>query len=193
MNARWPGLLAGAVLLAGCAQPVSLSSGELACRVGDDGEPANGVVLMAQAVASASWVPCLDAVPLGWHLSEVEVRNGSGRFWLDSDRDGIRAIEVRLSAACDTRDATEIPTDRPDGRRYEQVSQVSPAYVGTRHYVFEGGCLSMLFRLGGDDRAEPLGVASQGIDVVPRADVEAHVRDKSGGRLQLDAAAGGAP
>jgi hypothetical protein len=182
-----------AVLLTGCANSVSLSSDELACSNGDEGGPANGVVLMAQAVPTASHVPCLNAVPLGWHLSDVQVRDGSGRFYLDSDRAGIRAIEVRLSASCDTRDATEIPSDRPDARRFEQVSQVSPAYVGTRHYVFEGGCLTMLFRLGGDDRAEPLGVASQGIDVVPRADVEAHVRDKSGGRLQLDAAARGAP
>jgi hypothetical protein len=182
-----------AVLLAGCSGSVSLSSDELACSNGDEGGPANGVVLMAQAVPTASHVPCLNAVPLGWHLSDVQVRDGSARFWLDSDRDGIRAIEVRLSAACDTRDATEIPTDRPDGRRYEQVSQVSPAYIGTRYYVFDGGCLAMYFRLAGDNRAEPLGVASQGIDVVPRADVEAHVREKSGGRLQLDAAAGGAP
>jgi hypothetical protein len=176
----------GVLVLAGCARPVSLGSGELACRVGDEGEPANGVVLMAQAVASASWVPCLDTIPLGWHLSDVQVRDGSGRFWLDSDRDGVRAIEVALSASCATRNATEIPSDRNGVRRLEQVTELSPGYRGTRFYVFDGGCLSVRFQLAGQDRAEPLAVATQGIDLLRRTDVEQLVHDETGGRLELD-------
>jgi hypothetical protein len=195
VTGRGLGLLAGMVLLAGCGQPVSLGSGELACRSGDEGRPANGVVLMAQAVDSASWVPCLDTVPLGWHLSDVEVRNGSGRFWLDSDRDGVRAIEVALSASCRTRNATEVPSDRDGVRRLERVTELSPGYEGTRFYVFDGGCLSVRFRLGGQDRAEPLAVATEGIDLLRRTDVEQQVRDETGGRLELDpvTAEGGGP
>lgn len=191
-----PGLAAAAVLLSGCVGPVSLGSDELACSTGDEGQPANGVVLLAQAVPAAAQVPCLDTVPLGWHLSDVQVGNGSGRFWLDSDRDGVRAIEVALVASCDTSAVTEIPSDRPEARRFERVRQVSPDYIGTRYYAFDGGgCLTITFRLTGDDRAEPLGVATQGIGVVPRADVEEHVHDRSGGRLELDPAAApeGAP
>jgi hypothetical protein len=184
-----PAAALGVALLAGCALPVSVGSDELACRAGDDGEPASGVVLMAQAVPTASWLPCLDAVPLGWRLSDVEVRNGSGAFWLDSDRDGVRAIETRLTASCDTRGSTEIPSDREGLRRLEQVTQVRPQYVGTRFYVFDGGCLAMSFRLSGDYRAEPLAVATESIDVVRRADVAAHVHEDSGGRLHLDAPA----
>lgn len=187
---RWsPAAALGAVLLAGCALPVSVGGSELACRAGDDGGPASGVVLMAQSVPTASWVPCLDAVPLGWRLSGVEVRNGSGGFWLGSDRDGVRAIETRLTASCDTRGATEIPSDRDGLRRLERVTQVRPEYVGTRFYVFDGGCLSMAFRLSGDYRAEPLAVATESIDVVSRADVADHVHETSGGRLHLDAPA----
>ncbi len=177
--------LAATVVLTGCVQ-AGLGSDELACRAGDRGEPASGVVLMAQAVPSASWLPCLDAVPLGWRLAGVEVRDGSGGFWLDSDRDGVRAIEARLTASCDTRDATEIPSDREGLRRLEQVTQVHPQYVGTRFYVFDGGCLAMVFRLAGDYRAEPLAVATESIDVVRRADVAAYVHEDSGGRLHLD-------
>ncbi len=182
--------LAGA-LLTGCVAPASLGSDELACRAGDDAQPARGVVLMAQAVPSAAWLPCLDAVPLGWSLAGVEVRDGSGGFWLDSDRDGVRAIEARLTASCDTRDATEIPSDREGMRRLEQVTQVHPEYVGTRYYVFDGGCLAMVFRLAGDYRAEPLAVATESIDVVRRADVAAYVHEDSGGRLTLDGPAPG--
>ncbi len=182
-----PAVALAAALSAGCAAPASLGTDELACRAGDDGDPASGVVLMAQAVPSASWLPCLDAVPLGWRLAGVQVRDGSGAFWLDSDRDGVRAIEARLTASCDTRDATEIPSDREGLRRLEQVTQVHPQYVGTRFYVFDGGCLAMVFQLSGDYRAEPLAVATESIDVVRRADVAVHVHEDSGGRLDLDA------
>jgi hypothetical protein len=145
---------------------------------------------MAQAVGTASRLPCLDAVPLGWQLSDVEVRNGSGRFWLDSDRDGVRAIEVALTASCNIRKATEIPSDREGVRRLESVSRISPAYTGTRYYVFDGGCLAIHFHLA-HDSAEPLAVASEAIDLLPRSDVEALVREESGGRLQLAPAAAG--
>jgi hypothetical protein len=176
----------GAVLLTGCVQTGSLAGRELACRAGGDGEPANGVVLMAQAVETAAWVPCLDTVPLGWHLSDVQVRDGSGRFWLDSNRGGDRAIEVALTPACRTGKATEIPSDRDGVRRLEQVSEVTPGYRGTRFYVFDGGCLTVHFQIAGDNRAEPLAVATEGIDLLRRTDVEQHVNEQTDGRLQLD-------
>jgi hypothetical protein len=182
---------AAAMLLAGCAESVSFASDELACRTGKEAGPANGVLLMAQAVGTASRVPCLNTVPLGWHLSDVQIRDGSGTFWLDSDRDGVRAIEVALTATCSTVDATEVPSDREDVRRLERVSEVSPGYRGTRFYLFDGGCLAVRFRITGEDRAEPLAVATEGIDLLPRTDVQAQVREESGGRLELDPAEGG--
>jgi hypothetical protein len=186
--------LACAVVLAGCVQ-VGQEGSELACSTGDEGHPANGVVLMAQAVGSATQVPCLDAVPSGWHLSDVDIRNDSGRLWLDSDRDGVRAIEVVLTASCDVGRAVEIPSEHPDARRYELVTQVSPTYAGTRYYVFTGGCLAIHLRPTGPQSSEPLAVASEAVDLVRRTDVEKVVRDESHGRLELDPtpAADGAP
>ena len=187
MSARRPVLwAAAAVLLAGCSEPVQLGNAELACRAGDDAEPANGVVLMAQAVETASFVPCLDTVPLGWHLSNVTIRNGSGRFWLESDREGNGAIKVALTPSCSTGDATEIPSDREGVRRLEQISEVTPGYHGTRFYVFDGGCLAIRFAVPGADRIEPLAVAGQGVGLLRRTAIEAHVRDETGGRLELD-------
>jgi hypothetical protein len=184
-----PGL-AAVVALAGCVQ-VGQEGAELACATGDEGRPANGAVLMAQAVESATQVPCLETIPSGWHLSDVDIRNDSGRFWLDSDRDGVRAIEVVLTASCDVRGAAEIPSDHADARRYELVTQVSPAYAGTRFYVFNGGCLAIHFRPTGPGSSEPLAVVSEGVDLVRRTDVEKVVRDESDGRLELDPAAAG--
>ncbi|UOY00871.1 hypothetical protein [Blastococcus sp. PRF04-17] len=191
---RWAALTGSALttlLLTGCIQVVSLHSDLVACEQGDDAEPSNGVILMAQSVPTASFVPCLEAMPVGWRFSDMEARNDSAAFWLDADRYGTHAIEVRLTESCDTTGATEIPSDRQDMQRLELVTQVSPQYVGQRFYLFEGGCMSVLFRLSGRERSEALALATQAIGAVPRANLQDLVREESGGRLELDPAAEG--
>jgi hypothetical protein len=164
----------------------TLGSDLVACRDGDDGTPANGVVLMAQSVPSATWVPCLEGMPLGWHFADMEADSDSAAFWLDSDRHGTHAIEVRLTATCDTTGASEIASDRPEMRRFERVTQVTPLFVGRRFYLFEGGCITVLFAIAGADRSEPLGVATQGLGAVRRDELRELVREASDGRLELD-------
>ncbi|NEK59713.1 hypothetical protein GCU56_17790 [Geodermatophilus sabuli] len=157
-----------------------------ACSIGDEGSAANGVVLMAQSVPTASWVPCVRGLPLGWHFSGLDARRDEARFWLDSDRDGVHAIEVRLTARCDTEGATEIPSDRDGMRRLERVTQVTPQYLGRRFYLFDGGCITVVFTLSGDARGEPLALATQGIGTLPREELAEQVREESHGRLELD-------
>ena len=179
----------GSVVMSGCVGAASFESELLACEVGDEGAPSNGVVLTAQSVPTASWVPCLNPLPPGWHFTDMNARNGSARFFLDSDRndmDSPRAIEVLLTESCDTSGASRVPSDREGMRRFERVTQVSPTYIGNRYYVFEGGCITVLFTLSGDDRAEPLAVATQIIGTVPRDDLRNLVREESDGRLELD-------
>jgi hypothetical protein len=187
---RWATLLlalAAVLVLPGCVRVGGTLSGDLvACKEGDDATPSNGVVLMAQSVPSASWVPCLQGMPLGWHFAGMDVDRGAGRFWLDSDRDGDRAIGIRLTESCVTEGATEIPSDRPEMRRLERVTQVLPMYIGRRYYVFDGGCITVVFKLSGQNRGEPLAVATQGIGAVTRDELRTLVRQKSGGRLELD-------
>jgi hypothetical protein len=173
------------VLLAGCVT-VNFGSETVACAGGDDGTPTNGVILMAQSVPTASFVPCLEGLPLGWRLVDLDADSGSARFWLDSDRYGARAIEVRLTADCDTSGTTQIPSERPDMRRLEQIDQVSPQFLGRRYYVFDGGCITVIFTLAGSDSSEPLAVATQGLGVVARDDLRDLVQEESGGRLELD-------
>jgi hypothetical protein len=95
-------------------------------------------------------------------------------------------VEIRLDASCDTSGATRIPSDREGMERWERVEQVTPEYVGTRYYVFDGGCISVVFRLSGENRAEPLGFATQGLGAVPREAVREAVREQTEGRLELD-------
>ncbi len=181
-------VLAG--LLTGCGEDSAAAIMEPPlCPVGEDGA-GHGVVLMAQSVPSASWVPCLHTtLPLGWGFSHLEARDGGARFWLDSDRDGEMAIEVRLEESCTTAGTTEIPTDRDGMRRYERVTETDPEYHGKRYYVFDGGCITFVFKLTGkpgQTRGEPLALATQAVSAVSRADLAAQVLEESDGRLRLD-------
>jgi hypothetical protein len=182
-------LLAGGCL-AGCASGTTAITAAPLCRAGDGGA-SNSVILMAQSVPTAAWVPCIrTALPLGWNFHHLMAGNGSSRFWLDSDRDGQEAIEVRLTASCSTAGTTEIPSDRDGMHRLERVRQVSPTYAGERYYLFPGGCLTFVFRLHGDSPGEALALASQAGGMARRSDIDAQVQDESHGRLSLDPATG---
>jgi hypothetical protein len=188
-SAALTALLSGG-FLAGCAGDSTAVTEAPLCR--SEGSAGNGVVLMAQSVPTASWVPCIGAaLPLGWGFHHLDARNGRARFWLDSDRDGTQAVEVRLTATCATGGTTEIPSDRDGMRRLERVRQVSPTYAGERYYLFPGGCLTFVFQLAGDSPGEALALASQVVGVVRRSDLDAQIREESGGRLSLDPATEG--
>jgi hypothetical protein len=180
-------LLGLLLALAGCSSDNTATTRLPTCSQGGDGAAAHGVILMAQSVPTAAWVPCLSsALPLGWSFHHLDARSGGSMFSLDSDRDGQQAIQVRLEGSCDTAGSTEIPTDREGLTRYERVTLTTPRFEGRRYYVFDGGCITFDFRLNGDSRGEPLALATQTIGAVSRADLVAQVHDESGGRLSLD-------
>jgi hypothetical protein len=171
----------------GCASETTATTEVPTCSDGVQGVAANGVLLMAQSVPTASWVPCLrTGLPLGWGVHHLDARDGVARFWLDSDRDGDKAIEVRLEKSCDTTGTTEIPSDRDGMRRLERVTLTSPHFEGERYYLFEGGCITVVFQLDGDSPGEPLALATQAVGTASRADLAAQVHEDSGGRLSLD-------
>jgi hypothetical protein len=179
-------------VVTGCAGNSTAISDPPLCRTGADQRAGNAVILMAQSVPTAPWVPCIrTALPLGWGFDHLDARNGISRFWLDSDRDGTHAVEVRLEPGCDTTGATDIPSDRAGMARLERVRRVTPTYAGERYYRFPGGCLTFVFRLAGDSPGEALALASQAVGVVRRTALDAQVQDESGGRLSLDPAPGG--
>jgi len=179
-------LVSVAGLLTGCASDSTAITSPPLCA-DRSGAAGNGVILMAQSVPTASWVPCIsNALPLGWNFHHLDARNGVSRFWLDSDRDGQQAVEVRLAESCDTSGATEVPSDREGMTRLERVDRLSPAYAGERYYRFDGGCVTVVFALDGDNPGEALALSSQVVGAVARGDLAAQVRKQSGGRLTLD-------
>ena len=187
--AALPALVTGGVL-SGCAGGTTLITAAPLCA--GPGGADNGVVLMAQSVPTATQVPCIrSALPLGWNFHHLDARNGRAQFWLDSDRDGQQAVEVRLEKSCDTTGATAVPSDREGMRRLERVTRVTPSYAGERYYLFGGGCLTFVFALHSDSAGEALALASQAVGVVSRDRLRAQVQHSSRGRLSLDAPSNG--
>src|SRR4029453_6741496 len=61
----------------------------------------NALILMAQAVPSATLVPCIAEFPAGWSYNGSRIRSSSAPFWLDSDRRGFPALGGgRHACAC---------------------------------------------------------------------------------------------
>jgi hypothetical protein len=99
-------------------------------------------ILQAQAVPSATYIPCITPLPAGWRHGGSTVRTGFVRFWLDSDRAGPRAAEVTLTDSCDVSAATPVPISGPAGlRRYDEPSDRHPNY-SVSYYRFAGGCVT---------------------------------------------------
>jgi hypothetical protein len=181
------------LLLAGCVRPASSEfsrSRQPLCQ--DRDEPGTQVVvLMAQAVPSASQLPCVKLLPAGWSVSDIFVRNGRARFALDSDRVGPHAVQVVLEPSCQLEGAgvTKVPSDEPGTRRYERIGEVRPGvgFTGTRFYLFPGGCVTyrLEFR-NSSERAGPIGDVTLALSFVSRDAVRNRVRNDTEGRAELD-------
>jgi hypothetical protein len=190
---RRPALLAW-LLLAGLAGGC-INSGELAEDVGRQpsctskpGSVRRGVLIMAQSVPSAQWLPCIRTVPPGWSFDEIRPRDGEVSMVFSSDRDGVHALTVLLRPSCDVTGATEVPSEHPEMRRFERVTRVSQGFGGERQYTFVGGCVTYRFDLRGNTRAEPVAAVSESLAFLSRQQLDDMVRQVSGGRLELDPA-----
>jgi hypothetical protein len=178
------------LLLAGCARPVSTEftqAREPACRYqGRQGTAV--VVLMAQAVPTASQLPCVELLPAGWSVRDVFVRNGRVRFTLDSDRVGAHAVQVVLEQFCAFGRVTRVPSDHAGTRRYQEVISIEPGrrYQGAVYYLFPGGCVTYRLDFRSDEQARPLGEVSLALGFVTRDALRETLADFTGGRVPLD-------
>lgn len=141
------------------------------------------LTLAAQAVPSATYLPCIASLPTGWSYAGADVRSGSAQFWLDSDRAGVHAVEVTLTRTCDVSEDVELPaaSSTPPGvRAYANGSVLEPPYSGERRFVFGGGCLTLSTSLGDGASAALSSEAVSAVGFVPRSEVAQAVRRATG-------------
>ncbi|MGH2814106.1 MAG: hypothetical protein ACRDLC_03010, partial [Actinomycetota bacterium] len=141
--------------------------------------------LQAQAVPSASLVPCVELVA-GWRMLGANARNGWSGFTLDHDRAGGRAVVVRLTAACDPTTATELPSRRPGVRHYERIERHPDRFTATWYDQFPGGCVTSRLDSSSDVDGAFAGEARRVLGLVPRPALQQALAGRSGGRLQLE-------
>jgi tRNA A-37 threonylcarbamoyl transferase component Bud32 len=149
----------------------------------DDLEP---LWLMAQSVPSASLIPCLQLMPVGWSVAEVAVNNGRSVITLNHDRAGGEAVVVKLTAACDLTGATEVTSEQPGTRRYLRMGRDATGSSATRAYTFAGGCVTQRFRGAGPGALGMRETAASELGFMTRAELRQALSQRSGGRLQLD-------
>jgi tRNA A-37 threonylcarbamoyl transferase component Bud32 len=142
--------------------------------------------LMAQAVPSASMVPCVPFLPVGWSLGNVTVNDGRSVITLNHDRAGNAALVVRLTAACDPSGAVEGPSANADVRHYQQIESRSGEFAATWYDQFPGGCVTSRLHLTSDPNGEFAAQAPQVLGFTTRAALQEALNQRSDGRLQLD-------
>ena len=90
-----------AIVAAGCTDGAQATP---ACSRPDS----DVIVLQAQSVPTATRLPCVADLPVGWTFAGALARSDEASFWLDHDRAGIHAVEVTVRASCDTSAAVEV-------------------------------------------------------------------------------------
>jgi tRNA A-37 threonylcarbamoyl transferase component Bud32/membrane-associated phospholipid phosphatase len=152
--------------------------------------------LQAQAVPSASRIPCVQAFPEGI-VGALAVRNGESVLELSRVSVDINvnaggqpqasfkagSVTVRLAASCAVQTTGEGQTVAPGVRRFRiQGSASAPEVVD----VFPGGCVTYRPEPGVGPSAPLLNQAERAVSFRTRDDLREALRRRSGGRLQLD-------
>ena len=135
-------LLLAAGLLTGCTVATGGRS-EVDCPVQDS----ELLLLAAQAVPSATLLPCVLAFPAGWSYGGSDVRSGNARFWLASDRAGWHAVEVSLTPSCRTIGAIDMTASTQEFGVQELVRTYDlDPFTADRYFRFTGGCVTYRYR-----------------------------------------------
>jgi hypothetical protein len=139
-------------------------------------------LLAAQAVPSATLLPCVREYPAGWRYAGSEVGTGIARFWLDSDRAGIHAVEVSMTASCSVAGMNEVTRFSGELGVDVYIHRIGATpYAADRHFVFAGGCVTYRYRFGTTDRAVALAAeADEALTFVDRSVLVAVVEDALG-------------
>ncbi len=141
------------------------------------------LAVVAQSVPTATLVPCVDEMPAGWSFGALDVESGRTRFWLNSDRAGVRAVEVELTARCDVSRATRVRSQEEGVRRYRRLHSLSPRFEGTTYDVFGGGCVSYRYRFTKGPHVVLLPEFDEALKLLPRQRIGEEVRRDLGSDL----------
>ena len=146
--------------------------------------------LAAQAVPSASRIPCMRALPAGWAVVGGTANNGRYEILIDhnvtSGGTEEEQLRVALTSGCDLSGTTEQPRDASGIRHYKRLSIRDDHIVATWIDVFDGGCASATTQTT-PSLAEALETEIKlAWTYNTRAEIADVLRQRSSGKLRLD-------
>jgi tRNA A-37 threonylcarbamoyl transferase component Bud32 len=157
-----------------------LPAQSLQIAAGPQCNPDDASILSAQAVPSAAAIPCIAGLPSGWLYGGGDIHSGRARFWLDSDKAGVRSVVITLIPSCDVSGAHEVPSDEAGTRRFEKPSSLSPRLVDVRTYTFPGGCVTYAFTFPPGAPTSLVFDVDEAVSFLPRADLVDFVHREEG-------------
>ena len=147
------------------------------------------LAILAQAVPTAAYVPCIAEQDSPWRFSRLKVEEGRARLSLVYIDPSARTARVELTRHCDTSGASALLPEpgQTDVRRFRRVPTLSPRLAGVDYAVFDGGCVTTRFDLPRNaDASERLLDLDTTVGLYPRDRLSAELeRDFD---LDLDAA-----
>jgi len=144
---------------------------------------ASALILTAQAVPSATLVPCIAEFPSGWSYDGSRIGSGSAQFFLNSDRAGFHALEITLTGSCDVSNAVEVTAGVgaiPGVRVYEEPISLPPTFQINRYLRFPGGCVTNRYRFATGAAATLALEAQQALSFVARSVLVKRAKEESG-------------
>jgi hypothetical protein len=137
-------------------------------------------VLMAQAVPTATKLPCVATFPDGWGYAGFSIKNGAARFWLHYGTT-TNALEVDLSSTCDAAGATSAV---PSSDEIDTVVSVRAAGSDlppvARFLRFEGGCVAYRYHFPPGASASLAEQANTAVAFIPRSEIVRSVHEEFG-------------
>ena len=140
--------------------------------------PGRRLAVLAQAVPSAAYVPCIADEDSPWRFSSLTVEKGRARLSLVYIDPSGRSARVQLTRRCDISGASEQPpvAGEPDVEHYLRSSTLSPRMAGVGYAVFDGGCVATEFDLPRNaDASERLLDLDTTIGLYPRSRLSAEL------------------
>ncbi len=103
------------------------------------------LILVAQSVPGAAFVPCFEELPGGWSVSQLSISQGGMTMKLDSDRAGSNAATFVYLDSCDVSGVGRLASEQEGVRVHEEIGRLAGGLESHRLYVFDGGCVTVQF------------------------------------------------
>jgi hypothetical protein len=140
--------------------------------------PGRRLAILAQAVPTAAYVPCIADEDSPWRFTSLTVEEGRARLSLVYIDPSGRSARVQLTRTCDTGGATpQAPVaNEPDVEHFRRLPTLSPRLAGVDYAEFDGGCVTTEFDLPRDaDASERLFDLDTTVALYPRTQLSAEL------------------